>query len=319
MADYLRGTSTFRRSEVLLTYAQENGRLVYTIQILPADRDLTSGLFLLYSAQARGLTANAGWRFADQATLGEMRRQHRIFETAYNFPDRRQLEHMTRSELIAYASRFVRFKSASDPRKWRRNTASLAPLASAQAEQLSEDIVTVADFYSLPLDFFLGIGAMENNYMNAEGDLAHTAWKRRAAADDVVLKRARGRVLVRNSSQGVWQITRETLRHTHRLFLADKRDYSRLPDALAPPENLDLDHIHPRVLTTYAGLLFRELLDRCGGNVDIALGAYNGGLGNPNMAYAQGVRAAAEHARSVMEHAALLSGPVAGRRFLTAR
>ena len=319
MAGYLRGTSAFRDSEVMMTYRQENHRMVYSIQIRPVATDLASGLFLLYSAKARGLIADANWQFVNAATLGGFRRQNGIFEMSYNFPVRRHFDHLTRAELIRYASRFIRFKSASDPRTWRRNVASLSPLVSAQALQLSADIVTVAQFYSLPLDFFLGIGAMENNYMNADGDLGHTTWKRRAATGDIVLKRAGGRVLVRNSSQGVWQITRETLRHTHDLYLADSRDYGRLPAALRPPKDLDLDHVDPRVLTTYAGLLFRELLDRCGGDVDTALGAYNGGLGNPNMAYAQGVRAAAEHARSVVEHAAVLSGPVAGRRFLTVR
>ena len=318
MASYLRGTSTFRKADVLLTYRRASGRMVYPIRIHPRDRDLPSSLELLYSARAHGLVADADWRLADAATLGEFQRESGIFETAYNFPVRRHLEHLSRSELIHYAARFVRFKSASDPRTWLRHAASLEPLTSPEAEQLSEDIVTVADFYSLPLEFFLGIGAMENNYMNAAGDQNHTVWKRRAAPGDIVLRRARGRVLVRDDSQGVWQITRETLRYTHKLYLHDKRDYSRLPEALRPPRELDLDRVEPRVLTTYAGLLFRELLDRCGGDVDRALGAYNGGLRNPNMIYAQGVRAAAEHARSLMEHAALLRGPVAGRRFLAA-
>ncbi len=318
MASYLRGTSTFRNADVLLTYRRTNGRIVYPIRIHPREQDLPSSLDLLYSARAHGLVADADWRLADTATLGEFQRENGIFETAYNFPVRRHLEHLSRSELIQYAARFVRFKSASDPRTWLRHAASLEPLTSPEAEQLSEDIVTVADFYSLPLEFFLGIGAMENNYMNAAGDLNHTVWKRRAAPGDIVLKRARGRVLVRDESQGVWQITRETLRYTHNLYLQDKRDYSRMPEALRPPQKLDLDRVEPRVLTTYAGLLLRELLDRCGGDVDRALGAYNGGLRNPNMIYAQGVRAAAEHARSLMEHAALLRGPVAGRHFLAA-
>lgn len=316
MAGYLRRTRALRNCEVLLTYSVANDHLAYSIRIHPAERDIPSALFRLYSAAAGGLIADPDWRLVDQRTLAAFRRQDRIFEMAYNFPVRRHLEQLKHAEIVAYASRFVRFKSASDPRTWRRNSASLTPLASAQARQLAADIVTVAEFFSLPVEFFFGIGAMENNYMNAAGDQDNTRWKRRADPGDIVLKRAGGRVLVRNPSQGLWQITRETLRRTHELYLADRHDYVRMPPALRPPQKLDLNHVDSRVLTTYAGLLFRELLDRCGGDVDMALGAYNGGLRNPNMVYARGVRAAAEHARNVMEQAALLGGPVACRQFL---
>jgi|SRR5689334_19966221 hypothetical protein len=117
----------------------------------------------------------------------------------------------------------------------------------------------------LPLDFFLGIGAMENNYLDVQGDLKNAIWKRHAEKGDIVLKRKRGRVLVLNQSSGVWQITRETLRYAHRLYLRDSREYSRLPARLRPPNELDLGDIESSVLTTYAGLIFRDLLDRCHG------------------------------------------------------
>jgi hypothetical protein len=232
-------------------------------------------------------------------------------------PGRKKLEDLSRAQLVGFIPRWLRFKSATDPRIRRQIDPVPRPLDSEEAGLLAEDIVTIADFYSLPLDFFLGIGAMENNYMNVAGDLEHAIWKRSAEKGDVVLKRKKGRVLVVNSSLGAWQITRETLRYAHRRFLRDKRDYSLLPDRLRPPSELDFDHVEPPVLTTYAGLLFRDLLDRCGGDVALATGAYNGGLGRPNLRYADGVRAVADYARRVLEHAAVLNGPAAGRRFLT--
>jgi hypothetical protein len=149
---------------------------------------------------------------------------------------------------------------------------------------------------------------MENNYMAVRGDLQHSIWKRRPAEDDIVLERRRGRVRVLNDSAGVWQITRETLRFVHRLYLNDKRDYTRLPEHLRPPRELSIDEVNPHVLTTYAGLLLRDLLDRFNGDVALAVGAYNGGPGNPNMRYQEGVQAAARHARRVLEQAAALNG-----------
>jgi hypothetical protein len=126
---------------------------------------------------------------------------------------------------------------------------------------------------------------MENNYMDARGDSAHAVWKSRAQRGDIVLKRRGSQVLISNYSVGIWQITRETLRYAHRLYEHDGRDYERLPAGLRPAPALDLDAVDARVLTVYAGLLFRDLLDRCGGDVDCAVGAYNGGLRNPNYLY----------------------------------
>jgi len=44
----------------------------------------------------------------------------------------------------------------------------------------------------------------------------------------------------------------------------------------------DVDH---GVLTTFAGLLLRDLLDRFNGDVSLAVAAYNGGPGNPSRRY----------------------------------
>jgi hypothetical protein len=190
-------------------------------------------------------------------------------------------------------------------------------LTPPQASQLADDIVTVSDFYSLPLDFFLGIGAMENNYMDVTGDLSHAVWKRRAGRGDVILKRRRRKVLVLDQASGIWQITRETLRYAHKLYLKDTRDYSLLPPNLRPARELNPDEVNPQVLTTYAGLLFRDLLDRFHGDVASAVGAYNGGPGNPNPRYEEGVRLVAEYARRIMEDAAALDGrPAAAMDFL---
>jgi hypothetical protein len=315
MFSYLAGAPELKGGELLLSYSASEGRILYSLRIgLP--NDLLSGIALLCRAEVRGLAQEVSWNHVTKETLDRLRGQTRLFRMAYDLPPRDKLETLKRAELVGYIRRWVRFKSATDPRTRRQAATAPAPLNSEDARQLAEDIVSVANFFALPLDFFLGIGAMENNYLNIAGDLQHSVWKRRAEKGDIVLKRKPGKVLVVNSSLGAWQITRETLRYAHRLYRKDARDYSRLPARLRPPLELDFANIDPAVLTTYAGLLFRDLLDRCGGDVTLAVGAYNGGLGRPNLGYADGVRAVAEYARRIMEHAAVLNGPAAGRHFI---
>jgi hypothetical protein len=228
--------------------------------------------------------------------------------SAYNLPVKRKMEDLSKLELRNLLRRFIRFKSTTDPRVHRRIEPVPAILGSGEAHRLAGDIIAVAEFYELPLDFLLGIGAMENNYMDVRGDLKHSIWKARPAKDDIVLERRRGRVRVLNDSAGVWQITRETLRYVHRLYLKDTRDYTRLPEHLRPPKDLQVNEVSPDILTTYAGLLLRDLLDRFDGDIALAVGAYNGGPGNPNLRYHEGVLAAATHARSILERAAALNG-----------
>jgi len=319
MLDYLRGAKALAGFEVMLTYTREDNRLAYPLWLLMPD-DLLVGVPMLAKLEADNWIPGFTWWVASERALAGMRRQTQTFITAYNFPAYRKLEHLTRQELVQYMRRFVRFKSTVDPRSRTPQALYTGPLGQNQAQGLAEDIVTVADFFSLPLDLFLGIGAMENNYMNIKGDLGHAVWKQKAEKGDVVLRRRGGRVLVMNEALGVWQITRETLRYAHKLYLKDQRDYTLLPEHLRPPERLDLNEIRPEVLTTYAGLFFRYLMDRLDGDVAKAVGAYNGGPGRPNMQYEAGVRDAAGHARRAMEQAAALNGqPVAERQFLSSQ
>ena len=316
MFQYFRGAAAFRKAEVLLTYRRSPSSLVYGVQVrLP--NDLIAGIPRLAAARASGLIKQYDWRYVDEGTIGRFRYQTQVFRTAYNLTTSRRIEDMSRAELTSFVRRFVLFKSSVDPRIRRRIEPVPRPLTESEAHQLAQDILTVADFYSLPLEFFLGIGAMENNYMNIKGDIKHAIWKKRTDSGDMVLKRRAGRVLVLNPASGIWQITRETLRYVHKLYLADRRDYSVLPERLRPPHDLNLDEPDPDVLTTYAGLLFRKLLDQFQGNVAAAVGAYNGGPGNPNPRYEEGVRMVADYARRMMQQAAALHGqPAAGMNFL---
>lgn len=314
--EFVRGTASSRGIETLLTYSRGPDGLTYRLYLHGSENLLTAHDQFAPLLDA-GAIAGFGLRWVHPGVLESYRQQTKWLEEAYDWTAGKTLSQVPRDRLRDYVRRWVRFKSATDPRIRRRMDGAPAPLTGEEAHSLSSDILMIAEFYDLPLEFFLGIGAMENNFMDVRGDLEHAVWKRRAEKGDVVLKRSKRGVLVENQAHGVWQITQETLRYVHKLFLADTRDYSVLPEHLIPPRELDVRNVPNLALTTYAGLLFRDLLDHFDGDVSLAVGAYNGGRRKPNEKYEARVRVAAEYARRVLERAAILNGePAAETTFL---
>ena len=301
--DYLRGRPGVEASQVLLVVTeQEDGTPIYRIQIVLPNDALTAIPYLA-GLEAKGFIPRFDLAFSSPVPLAYSRKQTDVFIAAYKRPIANTLEKLNAKQLLSRIARFVSFKSRTDSRVRGPSGLNIVALDRQEATDLAADIIAVAKFYNLPLDVFLGIGAMENNYLSIRGDITHSIWKRKAAKDDIILKRRRHRVLVSNYSVGVWQITRETLRYAHSLYLKDriKRDYTELPERLVPPDALELDVTDAHVLTTYAGLLLRDLLDQFGGDVENAVGAYNGGPRNPNPQYAAGVQMVASYARNVLE------------------
>jgi hypothetical protein len=308
--DYLRSRPVLSQHEVLLTTTEAKGSEdpIYTILIVLPNDALTAFPFLS-QIEAQGFIEKYKLVFSNPSDVAYDRGQTSLFVAAYKKPVHQKLDTLQAKELLPSVARFLLFKSQTDPRVRPGATPRVIGLGQEQATALAADIIAVAKFYDLPLDVFLGIGAMENNYLNVRGDLEHSVWKRRAAKGDIILKHGRHhRVLVADYSIGLWQITRQTLRYAHDLYLKDDRDYSKLPERLRPPRELEFDLTNSDVLTTYAGLLLRDLLDRFDGDVAKAVGAYNGGPHNPNPQYAAGVNMVAEYARNILERVASASG-----------
>jgi hypothetical protein len=299
---YLRGRDPAEAERFLLKPSRSAHRTSYRIFLLVENDQLTA-VPHLNELQSHGLIARYELVAWPQGELSATRQQSRIIETAYNLPSNQKLESLPTFQLLPALADFLAFKSQTDWRVVGQGSGAPQPLTRQQALHQAADILEVAHFYDLPLDYFLGVGAMENNYMNVDGDLAHTVWKKHAEPGDIVLKRNHKRVLVSDYSVGAWQISRETLRSAHQLYRKDKRDYSKLSPHLRPPRELDLDQVTADQLTTYAGLVLRNLLDHFDGNVDQAIGAYNGGPANPNPNYATNVKSIALYARRVLEHA----------------
>lgn len=302
--EYLRGRDPDDASKIFLTADRTGRRVSYKIFLLTENDQLTA-VPRLNRMQAHGFITHYELIAWTRQNLALAQQQSRMFENAYNVPTEQKLETLPSFQLLPALADFLVFKSQTDWRIVGQSSQAPQPLTHHQALRLASDILDVAHFYNLPLDYFLGVGAMENNYMDVNGDLAHAVWKKRAERGDIVLERGRKRVLVSDYSIGTWQISRETLRAAHQLYLKDKRHYDDLPPRLRPSRDLDVNSVSSEVLTTYAGLVLRDLLDRFGGDVDQAIGAYNGGIRNPNSAYAAGVKNVALYARRVLEHAQL--------------
>lgn len=310
MFDHDRSLPELRNVPVVLRSGERHGAARYSIWVRLPD-DLIRGTFQLAGFRADGLTSEVRYRWITPREYQRDVQRTKLVTAAYSDPAPDALERLDHNELLAYLSSFIRFKSLTDFRIEHQTDPSLSPLSREQATRLAGNIMAVARFYQVPLSLMVGIGAMENNYMNAPGDLTHTIWKRRAERGDIVLKRRRHRVLVKDDSLGVWQITRKELRKAQRLYRKDRRDYAELPPWLRPPRRLDWKHIPPAVLTTYAGLLLRDLLDHCHENVMKAAGAYNGTQRHPNLRYAEGVQLVAEYAQRVAGNAAVMHPVIA--------
>jgi hypothetical protein len=289
----------------VLTAVPTKAGLSYRIFVMGQD-DLLTDLARLGQLEGRRLIPGMEITVWSDSELSLYENQSHLFEVAGDIPVQQKLETLDASELQAALADFLMFKSETDIRVLQDMDPKPQPLTHAEAEQSAADIIAVARFYDLPLDYFLGVGAMENDYMDVNGDLTHAIWKAHAQTGDIILQRRRTRVLVSDYSVGAWQITRETLRAAHRIYLRDKRDYSLLPEHLRPSREFDLNTLNGPVLTTYAGLLLRELLDHYHGDVQDAIGAYNGGIVAPNAHYALVVTGIADYARRILEHAPIL-------------
>ncbi len=299
MFDYYRGREPLKNRQVLLILDRAAPKPLYRILVcLP--NNLIAGVTELASLQTKHLAASVEFAWVNRSKLQRYQQETVVFTNVYQDPNTQDLQQIAPAELQAYVAQFIRFKSATDPRSWKEVQSALSPADNGKADQLAADIILVSEFYGIPVDVMLGIGAMENNFLDAPGDLNNAVWKKRAERDDIVLQRKRHKVWVLNSSMGIWQITRQSLRRAQQLFLADQRDYALLPERLRPAQKLDMENLEPEVLTTYAGLLLRDLIDQFGGDLEMAAGAYNGTTRQPNLHYAEGVEMVASYARRVI-------------------
>ncbi len=304
--DYLKGIQSLAHSNVFLVPHEEKGGPEYTLYA-QMPNNLLAAYRTLGDLVIGGYISSWELKSPPYSQITRWENETKLFNAAYQQPLRERLLQLPRAALTSAVASFILFKVRTDRRiRLHLEPANGKELTTDDARDFAADMITVAEFYKIPLPMLLGIGAMENNYLDITGDLKHAVWKHRAQHGDIILRRRRGRVLVSNYSVGPWQITRETLRYAHNLYRRDrkKRDYNELPPRLRPAPKLNFNQLSTGVLTTYAGLLLRHLLDYFHGDVQKAEGAYNGGRRDPNATYSEGVEMVANYARRVIGMAA---------------
>ncbi len=307
MLDYFRSHAPLRGKQVLLTAHGALSEPPYSIWVQLPD-DVLSGVEEGAMLNQHPLISLLEESWITEPDFAEDLRQTNRFMQAYNDPEFPSLNEIRPDPLCLYVRQFICFKASVDPRTWPGNPSLLSRPSLERSEALAADIVEVARFYDLPVDLLLGIGAMENNFLNAPGDLNNAIWKKDIERDDIVLRRRGSKAWVLNSSIGTWQITRQSLRRAHELFLCDTRDYSKLPLEFRPTQELDMNFLSSRLLTTYAALLLRDLVDYFEGDTFFATAAYNGTKLHPNLRYAEGVESVASYARRVIGNTSKLNG-----------
>jgi hypothetical protein len=309
MFDYLRSQDSLRGRQVLLTADDVSGGAPYSIWVHLAD-EVLAGVEESAALKQNPLISVLEESWITAHEFSEDLWQTNLFVQAYNSPGFPKLEEVPSSSLRLYVREFICFKASVDPRTWRKDQVPLPRPTLEEAADLAGDIVELAGFYDVPVDLLLGIGAMENNFLDVPGDLNNAIWKKGVETDDIVLRRRGRKAWVLNSSLGIWQITRQSLRYAHELFLCDTRDYSKLPLEFRPTQLLDMNFLSSRVLTTYAALLLRDLLDYFDGSLFLASAAYNGSKLHPNLEYASGVENVASYARRVLGNTARLKASI---------
>jgi len=162
--DYLRSRPGVEGSHVLLTVTEKEQAPVYRIEVVLPNDALTAIPFLA-DLEAKGFIEGFDLVFTTPAQVEYSRDQTSVFIAAYRRPVAKKLETLPRKHLLFSTAHFLAFKSQTDPRVRKAAEPRPSSLSHEQAMELAADIVAVAEFYGLPLDVFLGIGAMENNYL----------------------------------------------------------------------------------------------------------------------------------------------------------
>src|SRR5258708_11582079 len=157
--EYLRGRearSGNDTSRILLTALDTATGPSYRIFIV-GDNDLLTAVPRLTQLEGRNLIAGYNLDTWTEKDFTYYQQQTHTLDVAYGVPTEQKLESLSSFQLLPALARFLVFKSQTDNRVMDRTESAPQPLTREQATQLATDILEVARFYDLPLDYFLGV------------------------------------------------------------------------------------------------------------------------------------------------------------------
>src|SRR6266550_679516 len=227
--EYLRGREAragHDTSHMLLTAVNTKKAPHYKIFIV-TNNDLLAAISQLADLEGRNLIAHYELETWSEKELSYYQQESHTFDVAYDLPTEQKLETINSSRMLPALAQFLIFKSQTDNRVVDGSQDAPRPLTREQATELASDILDVAHFYDLPLDYFMGVGAMENDYMDVNGDLTHAVWKKRAQRGDIVLRRTRKRVMVSDYAMGAYNGGVRTPNPDYASGVKNVADYAR--------------------------------------------------------------------------------------------
>ena len=184
---------------------------------------------------------------------------------------------------------------------------------STGAEPLLARIVELCRWYSIPYDVFQSLDKVDTEYVDENGLVRGARWLAGIPAGHAVLYRSAERALSIRANDAHWRVTEEAMRYAHSLYYNDVERGRSLPQELSPPKSFETE-VSARAAITYASRLARDLLDRCGGDVDCATRAMAVDSDDPNVRMDIGVRRVALYARRAIEHVGAMARAAAGDR-----
>ena len=189
--DYLKGLQSINSAKLIIVTQEKDGRPEYEIYLL-LPNDILAAYHTLAGLTIGGHIRGFELESPPPSEVQRWEKETALFNAAYRRPVRKRLLHMPRKALTSSVASFILFKIRTDRRvRQRLEPAAGKELSRDDARNFAADMIAVAEFYDIPLDMLLGVGAMENNYLDIRGDLKHAVWKSLAQPGDIVLRRRR--------------------------------------------------------------------------------------------------------------------------------
>jgi hypothetical protein len=166
MYQHYKSSTPLLDDELLLRYAAKKDTVEYQVLLVLTDDFVASVNRVTQLHSARNVE-EFDWSLLPQRSLTGLRNQTTLFNSAYSLPVRRKMEDLSKQNCVyCYAGLFV-----SHLRPARGSESALSQFHRSLHQATPSVLLATLSLwrsYDLPLEYLIGIGAMENNYTSSE-------------------------------------------------------------------------------------------------------------------------------------------------------